>query len=316
MSSCGVWRLADYRENEEAVWNRVVGDARNGTFLHARSYMDYHAHRFDDASLLIYRKERPVAAFAANREGNRLVCHGGLTFGGLLFGRDVRAEEVLEIFDALAGHWRQKGIDSIVYKSIPALFHRYPAEDDLYALFRQGAQLVRRDLSCVIDLANPCEPNQLRRRSLRKAAANGLVIREGVFFEAFHTLLSEALARHGVSPVHSVEELALLQSRFPEQIRLFGAWTGENLLAASWVFDYGHAVHTQYLASSAEGMESGALDFLLDHLIQHEFAGKRWFSFGISTEQDGRFLNSGLMRYKESFGGRAITHDSYQWNLT
>ena len=40
-------------------------------------------------------------------------------------------------------------------------------------------------------------------------------------------------------------------------------------------------------------------------LIEDVFSAKRWFDFGISTEDDGRILNQGLIEQKEGFGARA-----------
>jgi len=309
------WRIGGYDAGRLDAWDRVVAQARNGTFLHSRAFLDYHAWRFDEVSRMVYRHGKAVAVFPANRQGNCAVSHGGLTFGGLLYIQDVHAAEVLEIFGALAASLRADGIESVWYKGVPHLFQRAPAEDDLYALFRQGARLARRDLSCALDLQNRPALSELRRRTLRKAEKQALSLREGLFFAAFHQLLTEVLARHGATPVHDLAELALLQSRFPQQIRLFGIWQEQTLLAASWVFDFGQTVHTQYLACAPQGMALGALDLLLDRLMNQVFCDKRWLSFGISSESDGRVLNEGLMLYKEGFGARALCNDVYQWDL-
>ena len=36
-------------------WNAFVAQSKNGTVLFDRRYMDYHADRFSDCSLLFYR---------------------------------------------------------------------------------------------------------------------------------------------------------------------------------------------------------------------------------------------------------------------
>ena len=45
------------------------------------------------------------------------------------------------------------------------------------------------------------------------------------------------------------------------------------------------------------------------------YADRRYFSFGISTEQAGQYLNEGLIAQKEGFGARTVVHDFYEWNL-
>jgi hypothetical protein len=51
-------------------------------------------------------------------------------------------------------------------------------------------------------------------------------------------------------------------------------------------------------------------------LIHDRYAGKDYFDFGISTEDDGRYLNAGLMKNKESYGARATVCDWYSLDLS
>ena len=73
-----------FRREDQEDWDRIVRGSASGHFLFLRDYMDYHADRFTDASLLICEDGRPVAALPANRVGAQVVSHGGLTFGGVL----------------------------------------------------------------------------------------------------------------------------------------------------------------------------------------------------------------------------------------
>jgi hypothetical protein len=44
-------------------------------------------------------------------------------------------------------------------------------------------------------------------------------------------------------------------------------------------------------------------------------AGASFFSFGVSTESNGRILNEGLLWQKESFGARSVVHDFMRGHL-
>ncbi|MCB1471160.1 MAG: GNAT family N-acetyltransferase, partial [Rhizobiaceae bacterium] len=121
--------------------------------------------------------------------------------------------------------------------------------------------------------------------------------------------------RHGATPVHSLAELALLMGRFPDHIRLYGAYLGADLVAGAIVFETPQVAHTQYLAASDTGRAAGALDLLLDWLIREVYPDKSCFSFGISTEEGGTVLNEGLIAQKEGFGGSAFVHDFYEVRL-
>lgn len=307
--------LTRYDSESRNAWDSVVQKSKNGNFLHLRDYMDYHAHRFDEQSVIVKKNGKHVAVFPCNRVENRIVSHSGLTYGGLIYGNELHAAEVLEIFGLLRQHYKQLGTCALAYKAIPHIFHRYPAEEDLYALFRVGARLVRRDLSSVIPIKIKIKYSDSRKCTIRKAAKQEIEIREGEFFDAYHQLLSQVLAKFGSQPVHSPQEMQLLKNRFPGSIRLFGAFKDEQLLAGTIIYDFGQVAHTQYLASSDEGKAIGALDYALAQLLDNIFADHRYFSFGISTEQDGQYLNEGLIFQKEGFGGRGVAHDFYELEL-
>lgn len=307
--------LIRYTLEHRDLWNDVVDKSKNGNFLHQRDYMNYHAHRFDEQSVIILKQGKPVAVFPCTRVGDQIVSHGGLTYGGLIYGNNLHAAAVLDIFYRIAEYYRQANVKRILYKAIPHLLHKYPAEEDLYALHRLGARVCRRDISSAIRLDSRIKFSDLRKRAIRKSAKLGVEIREGDFFSDYHKLLSQVIAKFSAEPVHTLDELELLKNRFPDNIRLFGAFNAEQLLAGTIIYDFGHIVHTQYLASSDEGREIGALDFLLAQLIENTFSSRRYFSFGISTEQDGKYLNEGLIFQKEGFGARGVVHDFYEWDL-
>ena len=118
--------------------------------------------------------------------------------------------------------------------------------------------------------------------------------------EGYWHVLEEVLAsRHETKPVHSVEEIKLLHSRFPENIKLYTA-TCEGRIVAGVVMFFTHTVaHSQYIASSAEGRERKALALLFRHLIgQSKDSGYAYFDFGISNEDHGQWLNEGLDKYE------------------
>jgi hypothetical protein len=195
------------------------------------------------------------------------------------------------------------------------VFHNYPAQEDLYALFRMDAHLYRRDLSSVVQLDDRSGFSDSRKNTIRKAEKHGVSVLEGNFLAEFHSLLTRVVAKFNARPTHSLSELELLKSRFPERIRLFGAFARDRLIAGVLIYDFGHIVHTQYLASSPEGRDHGALDMVLAKLINEVFAARRYFGFGASTTEEGRRLNEGLIFQKEGFGARGVVHDFYEWSL-
>lgn len=303
-----------YTAGERTEWNAFVAASRNATFLLHRDYLEYHADRFVDHSLVVRdARDRIVALLPANRRGSTVSSHGGLTYGGLLVGDDGRTSDVESALEAVMTSLAADGVTELVYKTIPSIYHRAPAEEDRYALFRRSAQLVRRDVLSVIDYRARIAAQERRARSIRKAQRAGLVVEEANDYAPFWEILSRNLGeRYGVAPVHSVEEIRLLASRFPSGIRLFTASRGAETLAGAVVFHTGPVCHVQYNAASAEGKELGALDVVLADLIERFSGAARYFDFGISTERDGHYLNAGLVEYKEGFGARTVVHDFYR----
>lgn len=304
-----------YSPDMEDDWDRFVAKSRNGTFIHSRAFMDYHSDRFDDQSVLVISNDEIIGVFPAHAMGSGVASHNGLTFGGILYGMDQRASLVRDMLAGLSDHFTSSGFKKITYKAVPHIFHRYPAEDDLFALQSLNAKLIRRDLSAVIPPNGPGKVSALRKRGQKKAQRNNVVIREGDFYEEFYALLAHVLRKHKATPIHSIAELKLLKKRLPERFKLFGAFENDELTAATWVFRFDTALHTQYLVNSPRGQETGALDLLLFHVLDLAVQDNLHLSFGASTEQGGSVLNEGLMKQKEGFGARGLVLDQYEISL-
>lgn len=306
-----------YTDADHARWNAFIAASRNGTFMHDRRFMEYHKERFTDHSLIITADEAVVALLPANLHDHKLYSHQGLTYGGFIIGEAMTATLMLRTFAAVLRFLKAAGeVETLVYKCIPSIYHRYPADEDLYALFRAKAILFRRDITTTIDLRQPYPPIADRLRNYKLSQRRNIVVRPSDEWEKFHALLTEVfMARHQVKPVHSLEELTRLHRLLPDRLSLFGAYSPQNeLLAGVLVFDKGPVVHTQYMVNSELGRKNGALDAAIYFLKDH-YKDRHYLNFGISNEQGGWFLNEGLCHQKEGFGGRSIVHDFYEIDL-
>ncbi|MFN3521625.1 MAG: GNAT family N-acetyltransferase [Phenylobacterium sp.] len=304
-----------YTGEDRQAWNALNRAAGNGHFLFDRGFMDYHADRFSDASLMALDDGRPIALLPANRDGDAVWSHQGLTFGGLIH-EDLGATRALEVLDAFARRLRSDGASSLVYKATPWIYPSRPAQEDLYWLFRREAQLIRRDVSVAIDYRAPGPASRRRRRGARTAEKAGATYERSTDFAAYWALLESVLGdRHGARPVHSEAEIRLLAERFPEEIALHVALIEGEVAAGVVMFCTPTVAHAQYIAASDRGREHGALDGLFFHLIEFYSASRRFFDFGISNTDQGRSLNEGLVRQKEEFGASAVVHDFYRVEL-
>ena len=308
-------RVEPYTSQHKQIWDEMIARSRNGVFLFCRDYMEYHSKRFQDASLLFFDEHGLLALLPANRDGDQVVSHGGLTFGGVISGNTVGASRMLELFDVLREWLCRQGVKTLQYKPVPHIYHRAPAEEDLYALFRSGARLVRRDLSSTLDMAYR-PPIQHGRQSQLKRGKRTFVVRESDDYAAFMDLVSSVLtAKYNVEPTHTKQEMEMLSGRFPQNIRLFAAYRGEHLCAGVLIYESTQVAHAQYIAASDDAKREGALECILDELVERRYATIRYFDWGISTEQAGRWLNLGLVQNKESYGARGVAYDLYEIDL-
>lgn len=310
--SIEVARYDDCRKDE---WNHFVKNAKNGHFMFDRDYMEYHSDRFSDYSLMFFdHKKRVQAVLPANVKDGVLYSHQGLTFGGLVVSKKASASLILDAFQALIDFAaRSEFLTSVIYKRVPDFYTSYPAQEDLYALFRADAKLIRRDLSSVVDLNEGYSYSKGRKWSIKKAKKTEIVVGESYELSDFWSLLNHVLEKqHQTNPTHSVDEMRLLKSRFPDNIRCFTATMNSELLAGAIIYETDQVAHAQYLANSEKGKELGALDLVIDHLLTLVYKGKRFFDFGISTTDGGKSLNAGLIAQKEGFGARACVHDFYE----
>lgn len=308
--------ITRYDSSMRDVWDKFVTSSKNGTFLFQRAYMDYHADRFEDCSLMFHMKGRLTAILPANinREKKSLISHEGLTYGGIIMGCDTKATEIMEIMAALKTYMKDVlGIGRLLYKSIPYIYAKSPSEEPLYALFREGASIAARSISTTIDNSNRLKLSQQRRRGIAKASKAGISCSRSHDYDRFWEILNNVLdERHGCRPVHTIEEMEMLSKRFPENIKLYTARRGDTMIAGTVIYETETTAHLQYIAASDEGCSAGALDILIAYLTENVYADKRYIDFGISTEQGGTILNEGLIRQKEGFGGRAVIYDTYE----
>lgn len=312
-----MFEIIRYTPDRKDEWDRFVAKSKNGTFLFFRDYMDYHADRFRDHSLMFYLDDNLYALMPANAEGTTLCSHRGLTYGGILMTEKSTAAKIQQLFRELNDYLRGQGFSRVIYKPVPHIYHRLPAEEDAYALFSIcQAQLVDRSISSTIDLSQPLKWNRDRRYGVNKAFNHGVRVGESDDWSGFWQVLeSNLMKKYGARPVHTLQEIELLHSRFPENIRLFTAVKDGQVLGGTVIYLTAMVTHAQYISANAEGKKLRVMDAIFDYLLHECSWPTRYFDFGTSNEEDGRILVEPLIYQKEGFGGRGVCYDWYEWKL-
>ncbi|MBR2318643.1 MAG: GNAT family N-acetyltransferase [Bacteroidaceae bacterium] len=311
--------ITRYDSSKKEIWDNFVKTSKNGTFLFMRDYMEYHSDRFVDCSLMFYSKKELLAILPANinNKEKTLTSHRGLTYGGFIMHTDTRFTDIQEMVNLLKMYMANNlNVERLIYKPVPYIYNSYPSEEPLYALFQAGARTTARSISTTIYNHEDIKFSQLRRRCIAKATKAGIECRMSEDYGKFWEILDEILQqRHCSKPVHTLEEIKLLHSRFPENIKLYTANLDREPIAGIVVYETEHVAHFQYIASSDEGCRTGALDLLISYLVNDIYPHKRYIDFGTSTEDNGRILNTGLISQKEGFGGRGVVYDTYELDI-
>jgi hypothetical protein len=309
-------RITIYREEQKKIWDKFISKSKNGTFLFCRDYMDYHSDRFTDHSLMFYKNNDLVAVMPANIQGITLSSHCGLTFGGIISDERMKTVLMLEIFESLKEFLSGVGIKKIIYKTIPYIYHRIPAEEDLYALFLNKAELLGRDVSSTILTAKKINFTRNRRRCIKKSREIGVEVKRSNDYTAFMAIEEANLeSKYLVKPTHNPEEMHLLSKKFPDNIKLFGAFFEGKMVSGTIIYECSDVAHFQYAASTDEGNSLHGEDLVLDFLINDYYSEKKYIDFGRSTENYGEYLNKGLISYKEAFGARSTSYDIYKMDI-
>lgn len=310
-------RIEKYSDQYKQEWDQFISDSKNGHFMFQRDYMEYHSDRFQDYSLLAFNEKNQLCAvLPASIKNKEIISHQGLSFGGYVYQNKLKTVDLLAVHETIIDFLMDAGLDKFVYKAIPYIYADNPTDEDLYILFKKGFNLYRRDISSTIDLTNEILYSSRKKRSIKKAHKSPLTYREASDFSNYWHVLSTVLAKeHGTKPVHTIDEIHHLKNKFPNNIKLYEALIGDEVVAGTVLFISKGVTHTQYLAVNELGRQHAALDGLIDYLIQNNFYNSRYFDFGISTEDGGKTLNNGLVTHKEEYGAHGVIHDFYEINL-
>ncbi|GAH43592.1 unnamed protein product, partial [marine sediment metagenome] len=305
-------------------WNLFIENSRNGTFLNSKRFLNYHpSEQFNDSSLLFFKKSSIIAVIPAaiitENDGKIFFSHPGSTYGGIIIGNKTRINDINEILKLILEYCKIKKINQIKIKTPPKIYHRYPSDEVDFCLHYNGFNVRARDLSTCIKLDKLDRSLMIKNTivATNQGKKKGVLVEKSEDFETVWKILIKNLKKHETTPTHTLEEIKLLKSLFPEKIQLFVAKIDNKIIGASILFVKNkQAIHTQYLALDYDFEKTRALNVIIDFLINYGIDnGFTYLNIGVSTEGFGQKINWGLFRFKEGFGGRGIIHDLWEKQL-
>lgn len=312
--------LLPHNRNYDPDWDQFCQLSQNATFLHTRSFLNYHGNRFQDQSLIIRDSGVLIGLFpAAVDPSNKrvIVSHPGATFGGVIHQGRLTGSKMIETLKEIINYYKKLGFSKILYKAVPHIYCTVPSQDDSYAMFRTHAKRVRCDLSSCVDLQFQRKLNSRRRRGIQKSLAVLTISNDNRYLDQLWPVLQDNLQRkHYAMPVHSLEEMKVLLTKFPKNIQLKVGLIDDRVEAGVVLFTCQKVCHAQYIAASKIGYMCAALDAIFnDAIMSARESNKQFFDFGTSNENAGIYLNDGLYKYKTEFGGGGVVHEYFEFCL-
>ena len=118
--------------------------------------MDYHKDRFEDFSLMVFKKNKLLAVLPLNKKEMEVYSHAGLTYGGLLLKKEAKLKEVLFCYQHILKYLSEEGIQTLHIKQIPGMYcSNPPRKFSTLPLFLKRSSLEwmwQVPLSCLEDL--------------------------------------------------------------------------------------------------------------------------------------------------------------------
>ncbi|PHS62498.1 MAG: GNAT family N-acetyltransferase [Flavobacterium sp.] len=305
--------VKQYKKEYKQEWDSFVKTAKNATFLFQRDFMDYHSDRFEDFSLMVYKGDKLYALLPANKKGNNVISHQGLTYGSFVLQDSAKLFYSFNAFKKVLEFLYNEEIKKLDMRVIPSFYNNVPSDELEYILFKANAKTIKSDVILLIDYKNPLSFIKSRRQAIRRGAKNNLIIKiEDNYNDFWNTILIPNMYnKYKVKPIHSLNEIKELASKFPENIKQFNVYKDEELVAGSTIFITKTTIHPQYISANIEKNTLESLDFLYNHIINLYKDEKSFFDFNTSSEDSGNLINKGIIFWKESFGARPHIVNNY-----
>ncbi|TDW52582.1 acetyltransferase (GNAT) family protein [Flavobacterium sp. 270] len=313
-----LYTIKKYNQNDAEIWNDFISHAKNATFLFQRDFMEYHKDRFEDFSLLIFENEKLKAVLPANKNGNSVHSHQGLTYGGLVFLNKLKAEQVENILDQILFFLKENKIETFYYKPIPHFYFPKGNNEMDFFLFKRNAVLHHKEMNLAVNLQLPLEISKSKLKHFRRIENLDLDIVEEEDFTPFWEIIlaPRLLEKFEAKPVHTKEEITLLQHKFPENIKQFSVYQSDEIIAGITIFETENVIKSQYGATSEKGEKVRALDFLFINLIEkYKREGKHFFDMGIVNDENEKGYHTGLLKQKQELGCTVYNQDFYKISL-
>lgn len=265
---------------------------------------------------MIFRENNPVAIFPAESNAHSVYAHRGLTYAGWIVKALLSREQLKEMVSSTLEYLKSQGYQNLYIRPVPDFFCNSDQTDLTQTLLEFRPETVSTRTFHATAL-----PFSIRDRGkkwgARRAKFHQITTGPSENYADFweQLLIPNLRDRYQAGPVHTLEEILLLKSKFPDHIQLRLAYRDAELLGGTVLFLDHSIVHTQYISSSPKGRKLRALDLLFANLVEEFNATKKYLSLGTSIDSNFGLPIPGLVDWKESLGAKPYEVPVYRVGL-
>lgn len=303
-----------YCSDDFALWNDFISQATNATFLFDRNFMEYHADRFQDFSLLVFEEDILQAVVPANCKDNQIFSHQGLTYGGFVFRNEFPIGQIEKVLSEMFSFLQSQGFVKCEIKAmLPFYAPDFHAEIQ-QVLSDKQAKITAQKMNLAIDFRTEYSISKSKLKHYRRLQSEGLVVKKEADCTIFWQEVLEPLLleKYQTKPLHSLAEINSLQSKFPNHIEQYNLYRDGKILAGITLFKTATVIKSQYGATTENGKKFRALDYLFLYLIDSFKADYDYFDMGTVDDNSELGYNEGLLNQKKELGCSVYSQNIFQ----
>ncbi|GAA4022991.1 hypothetical protein GCM10022386_02430 [Flavobacterium cheonhonense] len=303
-----------YCSDDFALWNDFISQATNATFLFDRNFMEYHADRFQDFSLLVFEEDILQAVVPANCKDNQIFSHQGLTYGGFVFRNEFPIGQIETVLSETFSFLQSQGFVKCEIKAmLPFYAPDFHAEIQ-QVLSDKQAKITAQKMNLAIDFRTEYSISKSKLKHYRRLQSEGLVVKKEADCTIFWQEVLEPLLleKYQTKPLHSLAEINSLQSKFPNHIEQYNLYRDGKILAGITLFKTATVIKSQYGATTENGKKFRALDYLFLYLIDSFKADYDYFDMGTVDDNSELGYNEGLLNQKKELGCSVYSQNIFQ----
>lgn len=302
------------------AWDSFVDSSDNGTIFHKRDFLNYHIGRkFDDFSLMFFKKEKLVCVFSGAKLNNIVLhSHPGASYGGFIFQKYSfnLVEEIIASFEIFI---KQTDIREIFLIQPPSIYGKQYDETIEYSLKWNKFSTDEIYISSAINLIKDplSRIHNRKKRYFKKPLEKGYELKWNSDFEGFYPILLKNKKKHNVKPTHSLDELKKLLKLFPDKIKLLMLYKDNKPIGGTLNF-----------------VANSQVVIIFYNMIDYNFANKQpaihligetikwakensftWLDFGVSQlpqHENPLTPHKSLIQFKEQFGATGFLRRAYR----